>query len=317
MTTNLLLAPHTELLTEADTIEAATRRDAGAPAGPSMITVEHAGGTTEVPVDAARIVTLDGYVDLQTLLAFGVDPVLAGVDETLAAGFLAGRLGGLGQVEGRFVENLEVITVARPDLILGAEYDVDRYDELSAIAPTVLIDRYGLSVDEHLRLVGRILGREDRAAEIVAEWAARVAEVAEVVESSPLASRTIAMVGSQGFEGGFSAFGPSSHAGRTMVAVGVGSLIEVGGETNRDDFAFGGRLSFERLEVLAPADLLIVYTTPSRAGGQSVADQPLWPRLPAVEAGAVIEVDSDVWYFDTALSRLARLDDIERIARDL
>ncbi len=305
-----LIAGVTALLAAA----ACGRREAQGAAQAGTVTVEHDGGVTEVPVAPERIAALDGYVDLQTLLALGVDPVLAGVGARLAEGFLAGRLDGIGQVEDRGVENLELIAAARPDLILSAEYDVERYADLSAIAPTVLIDRYGLTVDEHLRLVGRLLGRSEEAERLIAQHETRVAEVAEVVAGSRLATMPVGVVSSTAYDGMFDAFGPSSYGGRTLVAVGVGGVIDPGGRSDGDDYAFGSDLSIERLDVLAPAELIIQHTFPAFGGTTPIEDQPLWANLPAVAAGAVIEVDSDVWYQDTALSRLARLDDIERIA---
>jgi len=285
-------------------------------AGRGTITVEHAGGTTEVPVAPGRIVTLDGYVDLQTLLVLGVDPVLAGVRASVADGLLAGRLGGIGEIADRGVENLERIAVARPDLIISAEYDVDRYDDLSAIAPSVLVDRYGATVDDHLRLIGRVVDRGDEAEAAIAAFAQRLADVEGIVAASPLADLTVVGVDSLFGGGNVRAYGPRSYGGRTLDAVGV-EVLDPGGESDGDDFAFGGDLSPEQLGALEPADLIVLYTSPDAEGFEPVEDQPLWPTLPAVAAGRVIEVDTDVWYQDTALSRLVRLDDIERIAREL
>lgn len=281
--------------------------------GSSTVTVEHAGGTTEVPLAPERIVTTDGYVDLQTLLLFGVDPVLAGVDPALADGFLAGRLDGVGRIVSRGVENLELLAATTPDLIFGAEYDAERYDELAAIAPTVLLDRYGDTVDDHIRMVGKILDREDDAERFVAHWEARLAETADRVIGTPLSRSTVAMVASDVYHGQFRAFGPQSYGGRTVLDVGV-EVLDPGGASDGEDFAFRSDQSVERLRVLETADLLLVQAYDQAHGDTSIEMSPLWEQLPAATAGRVIRVDGEVWYQNTPLSRLARLDDIASLA---
>lgn len=285
---------------------------------PRTVTVEHAGGSTEVPLAPERIVTVDGFVDLQTLLAFGVNPVLAGITPRLAEGFLAGRLDGVTQTADRRIENIEEIAAARPDLILSAEYELDegRYDLLTGVAPTVLMDRYGSTVDDHLRLVGTFLGREADAERLIEEYRARLEQVRSLVAAGPLATRRVAIVDTYVFDAQIYLYGPGSYAGQTLGAVGVDGLLDLGGTPNGDDFSFGGVLSQELISTLADAELIIRYTYDT-ADAVLIEDQPGWAELPAVVAGAVVDVDETVWYQDTALTRLARLDDIERIAREL
>ncbi len=302
------------LLGAAGLLTACGSSDDAGPSARETISVEHAGGTTEVPIGPQRIVTVDGFVDLQTLLLFGVDPVLAGVRPDLASGLLAGRLTGVGQIEERGLDNLEVVAAARPDLILSAEYDTERYDTLSGIAPTVLIDRYGASVDDHIRLVGRVLGRDADAERYIAEHRDRIDDVRRIVDQSPLADLRVGVFSSTFSDGTFDAFGPMSYGGRTLTAVGVRNIVDPGGTSDGDDLAFGSDLSIEELGVLGPAELLIQYRFAAFEGSEPIESQSLWPNLPAVRAGAVVTVESDVWYQDTVLSRLARLDDIERIA---
>lgn len=76
-------------------------------------------------------------------------------------------------------------------------------------------------------------------------------------------------------------------------------------------------LSFEKLPEL-DADLLFWQIRQrdedgSRdvAGLQVAKDNPLWARMPAVDAGMVFEVDNRPWYFPTILASRQMLDDIE------
>lgn len=178
------------------------------------------------------------------------------------------------------------------------------------------MDRYGATVDEHIRLVGRFLGRDADAERLIEEHGSRAEQVTSVVTASPLASRRIAIIDTYVFDGEIYVYGPDSYGGRTLVASGAGGLLDLGGTPNGDDFSFGGVLSQELISTLAAADLIIRYVYQT-ADAALVQDQPGWAALPAVTACAVIHVDEAIWYQDTALTRTARLDDIERIARQL
>ncbi|HWH14999.1 MAG TPA: ABC transporter substrate-binding protein, partial [Miltoncostaeaceae bacterium] len=71
--------------------------------------------------------------------------------------------------------NLEAIAALEPDLIIGDEYSVgDDYDQLSRIAPTVVVQVFGRPLTEALRDFAEVVGREERAAELEAEYRARV-----------------------------------------------------------------------------------------------------------------------------------------------
>ncbi len=125
-------------------------------------TFEHALGTTEVPVSPTRIVTSSSTAITWQLATLGVLPIATSAapldDPTvyirLSDPEAAAALDGIVSV-GETELNLEAIASLRPDLIVGGDWDADLYDQLSGIAPTVLIrsdqpdDRY-LSVQRQL-----------------------------------------------------------------------------------------------------------------------------------------------------------------------
>ena len=142
------------------------------------VTVEHKFGTTEIAAEPERVVAV-GYTDQDHLLAFGVVPVgvgdfLGGYDWR-ARPWAQEALGGAepAVVSGQQI-NFEAVAAQRPDLIVAINAglkDTD-YEKLSRIAPTVAqsgeyID-FGMPWEEQTLLVGRALGREQRAREIVA-----------------------------------------------------------------------------------------------------------------------------------------------------
>lgn len=116
------------------------------PPGPSRRTIEHPGGTSEVPVRPERVVTLsevlDGHLASVGLLAVGVtDNVgewLAPYRELLDPNL---DLGALSEIGTAGEPNQEAIAGLDPDLILAEVFSEDLYPTLSQIAPTVLIER--------------------------------------------------------------------------------------------------------------------------------------------------------------------------------
>jgi iron complex transport system substrate-binding protein len=147
------------------------------------VTVEHKFGTTTIEREPKRVVTV-GYTDQDATLALGVVPV--GVGDFLGGYRWRERpwaqkaLGGAepAVVAGQEI-NFEAVAAQRPDLIIAINAGLEKgaYERLSRIAPTVaqsgdFID-FGMPWQDQTRLVGRALGREDRAEQVIAEVEAK------------------------------------------------------------------------------------------------------------------------------------------------
>ncbi|MVU76337.1 ABC transporter substrate-binding protein [Nocardia sp. ET3-3] len=105
-------------------------------------TVNHAAGTSEVPADAKRIVVLSTPA-LDAVCALGLWERVVGAATVTGATAQPAYLGtgiaaipGIGPVGD---PDPAKIAALKPDLILGAAADGNRYDALQAIAPTVLV----------------------------------------------------------------------------------------------------------------------------------------------------------------------------------
>ncbi|APB00721.1 ABC transporter substrate-binding protein [Nocardia seriolae] len=104
-------------------------------------TVTHAAGSTEVPADAKRIVVLSTSA-LDAACALGLWERVVGAATVAGATPQPAYLGtGIAAIPGvGLVSDPDPAKIAelKPDLILGAATDGNRYDALKAIAPTVL-----------------------------------------------------------------------------------------------------------------------------------------------------------------------------------
>ena len=160
---------------EDDAAPSAPSSEAAAPAFP--VSIEHKFGTTTIEHAPVRVVTV-GYTEQDMVLALGVKPV--GEREFLGGYQYRQRpwaqeaLGGSepAAVGGEEI-NFERVAAARPDVIIGVNSGMTEgdYKRLSGIAPTVaqsdeFID-FGVPWQEQTLTIGRALGREDRAQQLV------------------------------------------------------------------------------------------------------------------------------------------------------
>ena len=149
---------------------------------------DHAMGTTDVPVSPSRIVSLHSTSITWQLVTLGVIPIATSAapadDPTvyvrLADPAAAEALDGVVSV-GDAEISLEQVAALRPDLIVGADWNSDLYEELSAIAPTVLVrsdepdDRY-LGVQRQL---AELTGTTAVLERLHDEYDARVADLVD------------------------------------------------------------------------------------------------------------------------------------------
>ncbi|RGE16833.1 ABC transporter substrate-binding protein [Leucobacter sp. wl10] len=180
-------------------------------------TVKHARGTTEVPEDPQRVVTLEP-VELDTAVALGVTPVGAAVASNVSG--IPGYLGvdGVAPVGTVPEPDLEAIAALKPDLILGTESRHSKlYDQLQAIAPTVFMETQADPWQENVRLIGKALGREDAAQNLLDEFNGRCEQIAGKFD---VEGKTANLVRPRD-ETTLSLYGPTSFAGGALECVGL------------------------------------------------------------------------------------------------
>ena len=251
------------------------------------VTIEHRYGTTEVPVDPERIVSLD----------------LQWTDVLGRARRAAGRLPRRPERAGRASRGAatcsrapppstatdtlpyEQIAALKPDLIVVAYFAQEQadYDKLSAIAPTVatLSDAQVDTWQDITTAAGKILGEEDDAAELVASVDGDVAAVAE--ELPGLEGKTFTLVNYVPGDQFYVVSDPEDGAVVLFDQLGMEiapAIVEAGeGGPGRVE------LSLENTELL-DADLILVLTN-----GAEADTIPGWEDLEAVKDDAVAVLD--------------------------
>lgn len=294
---------------------AACGTEGGGTTAPGTRTVDHLRGTTTVPDDPRRIVTV-GFSDQDPVLALG--GTLVGVTdwygdyEFATWPWAQPKLGeqrpavlNKGKFTGTPEYRYEEIAALRPDLILGlyTEMNSEQYERLSRIAPTVGPPvghkEFTAPWDVATRLVGDALGRRgdaDRAIAGVNE------QVAQARRAHPeFAGRTAVVV--ERFQPG-STFVRSPGDPRSRLLTELGFTVpEVAGSGSGGND--GTNLPDERMAEL-DQDVLVWNIGSTPAVRTEIEGLPIYRTVPAVRAGRSVFIDaplvSAAWTWGTVLS---------------
>jgi iron complex transport system substrate-binding protein len=265
---------------------------AGAATGAFPVSIEHRFGTTEIPAEPQRIVTV-GLMEQDALLALGVVPV--GTTEWFGEypgaihPWAQDELGSAPVPEVLSSESTEFERIAAldPDLILGlyAGLDQSTYDTLSRIAPTVAqpgeyVD-YGVPWQDVTRTVGTAVGRGAEADRLVTATEADIAATA--AEHPEFAGATALTV--TPFEG-YYVYGPQDPRSRFLADLGFEIPAAVGELTGEQ---FGAAVSREQIGLL-DTDAL-VWLTEGDVGQDSIRSDPLYAGFEVVQQGRDIFVN--------------------------
>ncbi|MEM9517840.1 MAG: AraC family transcriptional regulator [Actinomycetota bacterium] len=271
--------------------------------------IEHAGGVTEVPARAERIVTPSEAI-LTHLVSVGVLPV--GIPDNAISNWLgplveAGALMAFDSSEMSPVGlggqlNFEAIAALQPDLILLDFNQVDSYELASEIAPTVIVSRdtnadWQSAFDQTMAAAGV---EEEAADEVRGRYEALLAEV-------PLAAAELEVSFVRGAgDANFLLDAEAAFAGSVALDGGFG--VDVG--DNPADEPDRGFLVFSN-EQLGEIDGDLLITTAARDGQPSsistLLESPLWDQIPAVQNGDVLEFAQPIYNGGTYVAAEALL----------
>ncbi len=270
--------------------------DAAADSADRTTAVEHTYGTTTVDGTPTRIVAgTSQWVD--ALLEFGVQPVAS--HSGAERGDERGLFPWQSDVAADAVEleasaatmslPVEQIAAQNPDLSLGSYAVTTRsdFDKLSQIAPTVpaLGDAQVDEWENQVTVLGEILGRQDRANEIITEANADIDALADRLPG--LQGKTAALAQYMFSTNQIIVVAdPDDGASSVFERLGMsvpGALVDEAGAT-------GGRLTLspERVDALT-ADLVVML--PNGGTAEQLNALPGFADLPAVREGGLAVVD--------------------------
>jgi iron complex transport system substrate-binding protein len=281
------------------------------------VTVEHEFGTTEIPAEPERVVTV-GYTEHDTLLALGVTPV--GVTEwygELPHATWPWAQDELGDAEPEVLSQTdglqyEAIAALEPDLILGlnAGLDEESYDRLSQIAPTVAhpagAEAWFSAWRDQLALIGAALGRPDEARAIVEDIDEQFAEAAS---AHPEFAGAKAVLLQNAFYDGQAIAYQEGLSTDFLTDLGFDIPAELDPFVTEAE----GSQAFIPLEQLATLDAadVLVWATESPEDRTNLEAVPVYGALEEVQAGRLVFTDgltAGAIYFTSPLSLPYALD---------
>ncbi|MCS5519139.1 iron-siderophore ABC transporter substrate-binding protein [Curtobacterium flaccumfaciens] len=251
-------------------------------------------GTTTIESAPKRVVAL-GWGDAETALELGVQPV--GASDWLAFGgdgvgpWLKGAYDKSPKIVQTLEPSYEDILKLNPDVILDVKSsgDKERYDKLSAIAPTVAIpkggENYLASTEQQTTMIAKALGKESEGKKLLsglddAYAAARKAH--------PDFEGKTAVVGAYSSEG-FGAYASTDSRSTFMRNLGFEIPKAIDEQAGKE---FSVHLSDENLDLL-DADLTLIL--PIYVDASEASLNKLFQKVPSVEAGhAIVFDDKDV-----------------------
>ncbi len=251
--------------------------------GKTFSVTDDRGVTVEVPVQPKRIAAISYFAD-DVALALGIKPVASTyMTKGREPDFLLGLTAGMKQIGQRAKPNLELLSEAKPDLIVAIRrYTVGNAPQLEKIAPYVAYNMELLDgSDREIAELSKILGNPARGVQLNKEFREHLADYAAKAPKDVHPRFAIMWGGETPF-----AFHTENTSASILAAIGgdnIAGNMTPGGE-------FGIDLSLETMLEKDPEVLFIYDSGPDRPH----ENNPIWQELTAVKNKRVFYV-GDQW----------------------
>lgn len=256
--------------------------------------VSHFLGSSTIPARPERIVAVSDFSDLDYLTDLGLEPVLYGFSNAYDTGARPWQTttANLKSMPASAEPDLEAIAGAQPDLIIAMQSVEKFYDQLSQIAPTIVLG-WDTSWRDGIQIVASAFALEEKARERIREADVVIAEAKKQLE--PIAGKKM-MVGFQ-YRSSFVIWGTTTAGAVFFSELGMNF---VGGPDPRLTST-----SLEQAQILNEAEILLSVAT-DPAGIEAQEQSPLFRSIPAVQNGnyGVLEAPQSL-AFGSAKSTIA------------
>ncbi|WP_195468344.1 iron-hydroxamate ABC transporter substrate-binding protein [Clostridium sp. D43t1_170807_H7] len=266
----------------------------------NTVTVTDVRGEVEIPADPQRIVDLSGNSDILSILGYDVIGTANSdaYDYTKLPSYLEETLSGAEILGYSYQDTMDVEAIMNlnPDLIVISTIQEKMYDQLSEIAPTVMIQLEALNWKDDVRALGKVFGKEEVANEWIANYEAKAKEAGDKIKSEFGEDTTYLSILAN--PNGFNVFDGAGFGDVLYSDMGLAKPVGMPEQTDVS-------LPVVSYEGLASIQADYIFVMGSDEELAQIKSNPIWNSLPAVKEGHVIELPSSP-YFNQGYSSIGR-----------
>jgi len=264
------------------------------------VTVTDVRGEVEIPAEPQRIVDLSGNSDILSILGYKVIGTANSdaYDYTKFPSYLEETLKGA-EILGYSMQDtmdVEAVMNLNPDLIVISTVQEKMYDQLSEIAPTVMIQLEALNWKDDVKAFAKVFNKEDEANNWLQAYEAKAKAAGEKIKSEYGEDTTYLSFLASG--GQFFVF---DGAGFGSVLYEDMGLKKPEGMPEQSDISLPV-VTYEGLASIKADYIFAIATAEDLAQLESNA---IWNNLPAVKEGKVVILESSP-YFNQGYSSIGR-----------
>ena len=264
------------------------------------VTVTDVRGEVEIPAEPQRIVDLSGNSDILSILGYKVVGTANSdaYDYTKFPAYLEDTLSGA-EILGYSMQDtmdIEAVMNLNPDLIVISTVQEKMYDQLSEIAPTVMIQLEALDWKEDVKAFAKVFNKEDAANEWLANYETKAKEAGDKIKAEYGEDTTYLSFLASG--GQFFIF---DGAGFGSVLYEDMGLAKPEGMPEQSDISLPV-VTYEGLASIK-ADYIFLITTDEDYA--QLENNAIWNSLPAVKEGKVVKLTASP-YFNQGYSSIGR-----------
>ena len=272
-----------------------------------MVTVTDVKGDVEIPKDPKRIVDISGASDILSLIGYEVIGTANsdGYDYTILPTYLEETLADA-QILGYSMlaeMDVEAIMALNPDLIIISTVQEKMYDQLSKIAPVVMVEMKQVDWKEDFLHVAGVFGKEAEAQAWIDNYLAKAKEVGEQIKATYGADST------------YLSFLASAGSLFIFDQAGLGSILynDMGflkpvGMPEQEDIS----LPVVSLDGLASIEADYIFAVGTDEDLKTLEESSIWKGTKAVKEGNVVILPASP-YFNQGYSPIGRLAFVDEV----
>ncbi|MDP4095884.1 iron-siderophore ABC transporter substrate-binding protein [Paenibacillus sp. P96] len=285
-------------------------------AGTGPITIKHDKGELKLDKPAVRVVSLD-WLFTESLVALGMQPVGNAENEEYknwmpSEAAVADDVMELGIKDE---PDLEAIVALKPDLIIaGTAYQEAIYDQLNAIAPTIMFTQYPADGDQYTRMmdifneIAAAVGKTEEAEQYVAGLNQHYEEAKAKLAAADQADLPYLLIQGRSDQNAAALWTmtETSMAIQTLDRIGLQNVWKPG---KFEQYGYTDT-GVEQLIPVQDATLLSVAQQTDDVFNQQLTTNSVWNDLAFVKENRHYALDGSTWLFGGPISAKVLVDEV-------